>query len=103
MVKAGFLRIIFLLSLVVAVVKIYQHNQIIRLRYEKQRIENKQDKLRKEKNELLAELSRLKDNLQVIEMAKNNLKMDDLKMSQILTLTLKSSVDFYATRSSNKI
>lgn len=68
-------------------IKIYQHNQIIRLNYEKQRLEMKKNDFKKEYNNLTAELCNLKDVVNVKKNVQEKYGMEKLKFSQVLTFT----------------
>ena len=87
--KTRFFTFLFMINLLFVFVKIYQHNLFIKLSYEKQRIENKKNNLRKKKNELLVQFFRLKDQAEVKKVAQEKWGMKPLKLSQITTLTTK--------------
>lgn len=83
--KAG--RLIVITVLCMVFIKIYQHNLIIRLSYERQRLELKKSQLKKQKSDLLRLLCFLKDPRNVTSFAKESLAMDKLKFSQAMTFT----------------
>ena len=83
--KSGRLLIITFMCMVF--IKIYQHNLIIRLNYEHQRLEIKKSQLKKQKNDLLSQLCFLKDPRCVTSFAQGTLNMDKLKFSQVMTFT----------------
>ena len=76
--------IVFLFSIFI---KIYQHNKIIKLNYEKQRLEIKKNGIKKEYNVVTAKLCELKDILCVKKNAQEKWGMEKLKFSQVLTFT----------------
>ena len=90
MIKFKFLKILFFIGIALVFVKIYQHNQVVRITYEKQRLERKKQDLVKEKNELLIRHAFLKDYKKVKQYAQDVLKMRKLLLSQVITLTTKS-------------
>ena len=89
MTKSKFFTILFAISIIFVFIKIYQHNQVVKLSYEKQRLENKTINLKKKKDQLLIELYTLKDPQKVKQIAQEKFGMQPLKLSQILTLTSK--------------
>jgi cell division protein FtsL len=91
--RSRFLTVSLVLIILFLFLKIYQHNKIFNLMREKQRIVRMKESLRKEKNCLLVELYKLKDQQLVCSRAKKELGMESLKPSQILTITwVKSTV-----------
>ena len=80
-------RKLFALGTIFVFGVIYQHNLIIKLNYDKQRLEIKKSKLIKEKNELMKELYQLKDPTKIKSWAVDNLGMRDVNMSHVITLT----------------
>ena len=101
MTKVRFFRSLALFFIALVFVKIYQHNQIIKLNYEKQRVENKRNKLKRERNELLVQLSALNDLGKVRKVAQEKMGMQWLTMSQIITVTEQPLFDFYTTTTVN--
>lgn len=87
MVKIKFLSILFLVIVFFVFFKIYQHNLLIRLNYEKQRVENEKNELKKKKNELLVKYFEFKNQHRVKTVAQEKLGMQPLKLSQIITFT----------------
>jgi hypothetical protein len=87
MVKIKFLSIVFLILVFFVFLKIYQHNSLIRLNYEKQRVENEKDELKKKKNELLVKYFEIKNQHKARAAVQEKLGMQPLKLSQIITFT----------------
>ena len=78
-----FITFSFALLIFFLFTKIYQQNQIVRLVYQKQRIERSISKFEKKKNAFLVALSHSKD-LQVVERrAQEELAMNFLDPSQV--------------------
>ncbi len=77
----------FMILLFFIFIKIYQHNLLIKLNYEKQRFEKKNSKLRKKKNELLVQYFKLKNQHRVKNVAQQDLGMQPIKLSQVITFT----------------
>ena len=77
------------LSLFIAILflffKIYQHNSIVKLVYEKQRLERMKEGLRKDKNKLLVQLYTIKNQEKVREEAREKFSFCALKPDQIVT------------------
>jgi len=84
--RSRFVTISFFLLILFIFLKIYQHNKIVKLIYEKQKTERMKAKLKKKKNSLLVKLYQLKDQQRVREQAQA-LGMRSLKPSQIVTVT----------------
>jgi len=82
-----------------AFVKIYQHNLIIKLKYEKQRLEKKATQLRKDRNELVAVYAQLQDSQSVITKATNELGMKPLSIKQVRFLPSHADIPFLKTAS----
>ncbi|MBD3232060.1 hypothetical protein GF322_05400 [Candidatus Dependentiae bacterium] len=87
MIKIRFLTILFTLNIVFIFIKIYQHNLLIRLTYEKQRIEKHKNDLKKQKNDLRIKYLTIIDQEKIYNLAKDKLGMQSLKLSQITTCT----------------
>jgi cell division protein FtsL len=85
--RGNFFSLLFLLTIVFVFTKIYQHNLIIKLNYEKQRLERKRVILKQEKNQKLVQLYNLKDFNRIKKIAKEKIGLQELKLSQIITLT----------------
>lgn len=85
--RSRFLSLFLTLVVGFLFVKIYQHNKIVKLIYEKQRVEKLREKSIKEKNRLLVELYKLKNPSVVRKRASELLGMVDLKPSQLITVT----------------
>jgi len=95
--KFRLLKSLVFVALAAIFIKIYQHNQIIKLSYEKQRLENKMGKLKRESNELLAVLSMLQEPGKTKKFAQEKMGMQWLSLSQVVTVTEKGLFDFYTT------
>jgi hypothetical protein len=85
--RARFFTILFLLNLTFIFIKIYQHNLIIKLNYEKQRVENIKHELKREKNDFRVKFFTLRNQEEVARLAQEKLGMQPLKLSQIITFT----------------
>ena len=85
--KAHFLPLSLLCILLFLFIKIYQHNKIIKLTYAQQRIEKSHANLTKEKNKLLLSLNELQDRTTIKTKTQEQLKMNPLKISQIISFT----------------
>ena len=77
--------------------KIYQHNRIVTLTYQKQKIERMKGKLKKKKNSLLVALYKLKDQQQVREKA-YKLGMRPLQPSQVVTVAKFDDLNTFTIR-----
>lgn len=93
--RTRLVRRTMLLSLVLIFVTIYQHNQIIKLNYEKQRLAKKRIILKKEKNELMSQLAQRTNYSRISALAETKLNMVPLKLSQIITLTTQAQINFF--------
>jgi len=93
MTKSNFLTLFILLNIAFLFIKIYQHNQIVKLNYEKQRLENKTIELRKERNKQLITLHKLKNPRRIKKIAQNKLGMQQLRLSQITKGNIKKQYD----------
>jgi hypothetical protein len=82
--------------------RIYQHNLVIKLNYEYQRLEKKRSQLEKQRNELLMELFEVQDPDKVLALA-DHCGMVPLKVSQVITLTTQPVIDFLSTYSSETV
>jgi hypothetical protein len=87
MIKIRLNRLIGAFALCLIFIKIYQHNQIIKLNYEKQRLELRQNDLKKLCSDLKIEFCQLKDVNHVKIAAKEKFGLEKLKFSQIVTFT----------------
>jgi len=76
-----FINVIFLFT------KIYQHNLLIKLNYEKQRAENKINFLKQKKNDLVVKALALKDYNKIKKFAEEKLGMQPLRLSQVITVS----------------
>jgi len=93
------IRTILSMTGVLIFVSIYQHNQIVRLNYEKQRLSQKKHLLEKDRNELQSRLHFIKDYSRVESVALNKLKMRPTAFSQIITVTTSQHTDFFRNKS----
>lgn len=80
-------RIIGGVALFLIFIKIYQHNQIIKLNYKKQRLELQKNDLNRYCSNLKVELCNLKSVGQVKKIAQEELGMEKLKFAQVTTFT----------------
>jgi len=87
------------MSVALIFVKIYQHNQIVKLNYEKQRLSQKKHSLMKDRDELFSKLCLLKDYSRVESVACNKLKMQQLQFSSVITLTTNVQTGFFRKKS----
>ncbi len=87
MTRPKFLSIIFLLVISFIFLKIYQHNLLIKLSYEKQRFVLKKEELKQKKNLLLVDFYKLKDFKRIKNIASQELGLQELTLSQIKTFT----------------
>jgi hypothetical protein len=78
-----FLTITFLFSFLFLLAKIYQHNKLVKTRYEQQAIHMAYKKIKKVENDLLVKLQKIKKQTSIKETAKESLKMKPLALSQI--------------------
>ena len=85
---------IILFSLSVLFIKIYQHNQIVKLNYVKQRLEIDRIFLNKQKNNLLVTLFKLKNPRRIKKIANNKFGLKNIRFSQIVTTTTFFSSNF---------
>ena len=85
--KFRFLKILLFIGVVVIFIKIYQHNRVVKINYEKQRLERKLDELVKEKNELMVEYSLLRNYKKVKEDVLQDLNMQKISLSKVITFT----------------
>lgn len=82
---------------------IYQHNLLIKLNYNKQRLALKKAKLIKEQNELMKEYYQLKDSVKTKGWALEQRGMKDLALSNVITLTTQGRHDFFMTTTVNNV
>lgn len=83
--KSGRLAIFIIMCMVF--VKIYQHNLIIRLNYERQRLEIKKKQLKTQKNDFQRQLCCVRDSGIVSAFAQDKLGLSKTKFSQVMTFT----------------
>lgn len=86
MTRSRFLTITVVLGILFIFCKIYQHNRIVKLMYEKQRINKKCHNLKRKKNDLLVQLYTLKDQHTAKNNAQLKLGMQQLQFSQVVSL-----------------
>jgi|SaaInlLV_10m_DNA_2_1039722.scaffolds.fasta_scaffold00054_15 hypothetical protein len=89
--KTRFLALSFFFSLLFLFSKIYQHNKIVKLLYKQQRIENKQEKLKKKNNLLLTHLHTIQNKNNVKSKLQKEFGMEKIKFSQIVSFTNSST------------
>lgn len=100
--KGKFIKLFACIMLIGAFVTIYQHNKIIKIMYEKRRLELRKEQLAKEKIELQVRLCALHDYTQTRSHARYQLGMTPLKLSQVVTVTQPQyKLDFYHASSSD--
>jgi hypothetical protein len=92
-------RVLMLGAVAFVFIKIYQHNLIIKLRYEYQRLEKQKLLLEKERNDILAMLLRMQDYDELMTTAENRWGMRPLRVTQIKSLQRQPAVDFTHTTS----
>ena len=80
-------RVIGIFVLVLIFTEIYQHNKIIKLNYEKQRLEMRKNDLKKDCGSLMVELCNLKSVEHVRKAVQEKYGMEKIKYSQVLTFT----------------
>lgn len=100
--KGKFIKLFACIILMGAFVTVYQHNQIIKIMYEKRRLEVKKEQLAKQKIELQVRLCTLHDYTQTRSHASYQLGMKPLKLSQVVTVTQSQyELDFYHASSTD--
>jgi hypothetical protein len=102
MVTKNFGRLVGAFCVIFIFFIIYEHNLIIKVNYNRQRLAQKRDKLMKEQNELTRILCQLKNQAAVRTWATDNAGMSDLAMSQVITLTTQTRHDFFITSTLNR-
>lgn len=80
-------RLIVLAIICMVFTKIYQHNLIIRLNYERQRLEIKISQLKKQKSDLQRQLFCLREYGTVTAFTQDKLGLSRTKFSQVMTFT----------------
>ena len=80
-------KLIFIVSVCMMFITIYQHNLIISLSYERQRLELKKNQLKKQESDFRRQLCFLKNVERVSEFTQTKLGMDRTKFSQVMTFT----------------
>lgn len=104
MLKKSFLvRIVFVVVCVCSFIEIYQHNLMVKLNYEYQRLARKRLSLEKEYNDFLVELMKIKDAQKIIEWAQDVLHMSSLKICQIVECNQYAPVQFLGSTSSEVV
>jgi hypothetical protein len=83
--------------------KIYQHNLIIKLNYEYQRLEKKKSQLEKDRNELLSVYLKTRDPHKVLAIARDEWGMVPLKIHQVESIVEHPEIDFFSTTSSDDL
>jgi hypothetical protein len=91
---------IIMCCIVLAFIKIYQHNLIIGLNYELQRLEKQRSQLAKERNELFAIISQLHAPEIVMHQAQTKLSMEPIAVDHVVLLDVEpAKIDFIGTTS----
>jgi len=85
------------LGLVFIFAKIYQHNLVINLIYEKQRLAKTKAILQATKNQLVARYLTLKNYKNIQTKARNQWGMNPLNIDQVITLTTQTTTQFFTT------
>jgi hypothetical protein len=80
-------KLIFVVSICMMFITIYQHNLIIGLSYERQRLELKKNQLKKQESDLRRQLCFLRDADKVDGFARNKFGMDKINFSQVISFT----------------
>ena len=101
MAQYRFLKAMVCLGIVLALVHVYQHNRVIKLSYEKQRIEQLKQKLTKKKSEILVEFSQAKNPQEIKRWAQRERAMSMTQLSQVTTLTTRGPYDFFLMGTTN--
>lgn len=83
--------------------KIYQHNLVIKLSYEKQRLEKKKMQLEKERNDFSVELLSLLDPEKILTKAQEEWGMKAIKINQVRAVPMRTGVDFLRTTSNDDV
>jgi len=68
--------------------QIHKHNRVIKLSYQKQKLENEKKMLAQKKEELSQQWCNLIKHSTIKEFAKENLKMGKVKLNQVKKLTI---------------
>ena len=102
MVTKNFGRLVGAFCVIFTFFIIYEHNLVIKINYNKQRLAQKRDKLMREQNELTRTLQQLKDYAAIRIWALTTAGMCDLTMSQVITLTTNAQHDFFITSTLNR-
>lgn len=96
-------RILVVLVICFVFIKIYQHNLVIKLNYEKQRLEKKEALLEKQKNDLCVEYLTLREPEQLIIYAKSEWGMKAVDPAKVRVIPSSSKADFLATLPSDEV
>jgi hypothetical protein len=97
-------HLIVVCCIALAFIKIYQHNLIIGLNYELQRLEKQRSQLAKERNELFAAISQLHAPEVVMHQAQTKLAMAPHAVDHVVLLDpAPAKVDFIGTTSTHEI
>lgn len=81
-----FFYLAFCISITFVFAKIYQYNQFVRYSYLKQRLEAKRDSFLKDKDSLLVDLFKIKNQAHIIQYAKNDLGFKSIDPSSIIKM-----------------
>ena len=87
MIRVVFLRVMIVCGLFFVFMRIYEHNQMVRLNYAVQRLEHQQQKLLKKKNALLMQRENLKSYHETCEWALHVRGMQPYALSKVITVT----------------
>jgi hypothetical protein len=78
-------------------VKIYQHNLVIKLNYEKQRLEKRKLQQEKVRNDFIVEYLSLTDPAKILTKAKGLWGMKPIKICQVRSVPALSQLDFFGS------
>lgn len=87
MAKFIFLKVLFICGVVAVFLKIYQENRIVKLQYEKQRLEHDVQRFQKIKERLCIDLAVASDSAQLKFKAAEICQMKELPLARLITFT----------------
>ncbi|QQR49001.1 hypothetical protein IPF37_05610 [bacterium] len=87
MIRLSFFKVMVVSGLFCVFMRIYEHNQIVRLNYAIQRLEHQQQTLLKKKNALLMQRENLKSYHETCEWALHVQGMQPYALSKVITVT----------------
>ncbi len=101
--RLSVLRVITICSIGFIFLRIYQHNLVIKLNYDYQRLDKRKTQLEKERNELYTQLMCVNDPERVLAYATMQRNMRPLKVGQIVCLDDRKPFDFVGTTSNEVV